>query len=175
MGTEVPFGTFTEYDIDELNRLVPGVRAYGCFKKTVPLQVKFAFHELFRSYILEAEAEFLTDRLHSMVLNKHTASEALEVFIAPELDQLSQHLGSHSLALELVCNEQGDLSALRAVGFDELTHAKNLLLPGLRILVGGDEGHLPVVVNETHADQLFVGDSLTQTQCVQPTEIDTAS
>ncbi len=69
--------------------------------QSAALLLKFASYQLFSSHILK-EAEFLTHCLHSPVLHKHTAGEVLELFIAPELDQLSQQLGSQSLALELV-------------------------------------------------------------------------
>jgi hypothetical protein len=65
------------------------------------LQLKFASYQPFFSHILK-EAEFLTHCLHSPVLYKHIAGEVLVLFIAPELDHLSQQPGFQSLALELV-------------------------------------------------------------------------
>jgi len=111
-------------------------------------QCKLGFHQVLFSRVLEVEAELPAHSLHLLVFSKDVAGEVLDFFIAPELDQLAQQLGSQPLALERVGDEQGNLGTLLAVGFDEAAYPNNLVLPGLGIVVVGDECHLPIVVNE---------------------------
>src|SRR5581483_4995367 len=58
--------------------------------------------------------------------------------------------------------------------FDEATDAYDLMLPGLRIVVVGDQRHLSVVIDKTYPGQPLVGDALAELQHVQPTVVDAA-
>jgi len=52
-------------------------------------QCKFSFHQPIFWRILEAEAELLTNLLHSLIFGQDIAGEVLEFFIVPEPDQLA--------------------------------------------------------------------------------------
>ncbi len=138
-------------------------------------EFEFGSHKPSFWRILEVESELSAYLLHPLVFNKDITDQALEFFVLAELDQSPEQFCAKTLALELVGDEHGYFGLICTIEFDEVAYANNLALPCLRVCILADKSHLPVVVNETHADQLFVGDSLAQTQRVQPTEIDTAS
>ena len=56
---------------------------------TFASQCKFSSHQPIFWRILEAEAELLTNLLHSLVFGKDVTGETLEFFIVPEPDQLA--------------------------------------------------------------------------------------
>jgi hypothetical protein len=60
--------------------------------------------------ILEAEAEFLTNLLHTLVFGKDGTSEALEFFVVARLDQSTQQFGTKALSQELAGDENGKIS-----------------------------------------------------------------
>jgi hypothetical protein len=67
--------------------------------------------------ILEAESEFLTNLLHTLVFGKDGTSEALEFFGVAKLDQPTQQFGTQPLSLELVGDENGKLGLIFAMDF----------------------------------------------------------
>jgi hypothetical protein len=67
--------------------------------------------------ILEAEAEFLTNLLHTLVFDKDGTSEALVFFVVAKLDQPTQQFGTQPLSQELVGDENGKLSLIFSMDF----------------------------------------------------------
>jgi hypothetical protein len=67
--------------------------------------------------ILEAESEFLTSILHTLVFGEDGTSEALEFFVVAKLDQLTQQFGTQPLSLVLVGDENGKLSLIFSMDF----------------------------------------------------------
>ena len=55
---------------------------------------------------------------------------------------------------------------------DQTAHAKNLLVP--LISPQNNEGHLPLIVDETDARKPFMRDALCQPHCMEISEVDAA-
>src|SRR5215203_5474786 len=107
----------------------------------------------------KTEAEFSCQANHGAVTQQDVAGDAADPLVATHSYQQTQQLGTQSLTLEAVADENGALGLVRGVHLDQPSQSKDLAFSGLRVLAVGHEHHLAGIVNKADAYQLLMGDA----------------
>jgi hypothetical protein len=111
-----------------------------------------------------SEADLLGRPPHADVVGAHVGTNRRNTFGARDVHQPPEQLRPDAVALARVGDEHSDLGVVGPEDAREPADADDLGLAGLGVRALGDEGQLPVVVEEADPDQALVGGPLVEAE-----------
>ncbi len=117
------------------------------------------------------KAKSFCEGFHGLILLQDIGDDAVQFLVSRDLDEPAQQFGAQAAMLIGVAHEHGDFSLVPAVQFAQTPNRNDPILSRVCVSVVGHQGHLPVVVDEAHADETLVRDARSQAEEVEVSQV----
>ena len=118
------------------------------------------------------KAKSFCEGLHGHILLQDIGDDAVQFLVSRDLNEPAQQFGAQAAMLIEIAHEHGDFSLFPAVQFAQTPDRNDPMLSRVCVSVVGHQRHLPVVVDEAHADETLVRDARIQAEEVEVSQVD---